>query len=199
MNDSRPARRFRVRFLVIMAPLIALALGSFWLYEVMRRTASDFIPTPERKEPDFYVEKFSYIKLTKTGNAQYHFSGEKLTHNPQDDSYDITMPVISKLGNAQAPLTLRAKRARVKSDNSEVHLHDNVHMDRPASSTSESLRVRSEYLLLLPDEEVVKTDKSVIINFGSSTLTGTGMFANNATREFRLTSNVHGTYQAAPH
>jgi lipopolysaccharide export system protein LptC len=42
----------------------------------------------------------------------------------------------------------------------------------------------------------VKTDKPVVITTGQAKLTGTGMVANNATRELHLTSNVHGTYQA---
>ena len=33
------------------------------------------------------------------------------------------------------------------------------------------------------------------ITLGRSVLTGVGMLANNATREFRLMSKVHGTYQ----
>jgi lipopolysaccharide export system protein LptC len=51
-------------------------------------------------------------------------------------------------------------------------------------------------MLVLPEEDVVKTDKHVDITLGRSTLSGTGMYANNATSEFRLSSNVHGTYQA---
>ncbi|MGH8806748.1 MAG: LPS export ABC transporter periplasmic protein LptC [Noviherbaspirillum sp.] len=194
MNDARAGRRFR--FMVVLALLIALALGSFWLFEVMRRATDDAIPNAGRTEPDFYVEKFSYVKMSGNGRAQYHFSGARLTHNPQDGSYDILRPVVSKLGSTEAPMTLRAARARVSSDNSQVHLHDNVRMDRPASPSNEPLLVTSEYLLLLPDEDVVKTDKPVAITVGRSTLNGTGMYANNATRELRLASNVHGTYQA---
>lgn len=193
MNEPS-ARRFRI--VAILAPLIALALGSFWLLEVMHRSASDAIPTPERKEPDFYVEKFSYLKMTKTGQAQYHFTGAKMTHNPVDDSYDIEQPVINNVGSEHGQITMRADRARVNSDNSEVHMYSNVHMDRPATATTEALHARSEYLLVLPDDDVAKTDKPVEILIGRSKLTGTGMVANNATREFRLASNVHGTYQA---
>ncbi|WP_247869638.1 LPS export ABC transporter periplasmic protein LptC [Herbaspirillum sp. ST 5-3] len=176
-------------------PAIALALGSFWLLEVMRRSASDFIPNQERSEPDFYVEKFSYVKLGKTGKVQYHFSGAKLTHNPKDDSYDITLPVINNLGEATMPMTMRSERAHVNSDNSRIQLFNNVQVDRPASATSQHLHATSEYLLVLPDDEVMKTDEPVEITVGASTLSGVGMFADNATREFRLTSNVHGTYQ----
>ena len=189
-------RPWRIRFVMTLAPLVVLALASFWLYEVMRRATDTEAPGPERKEPDFYVEKFSYVKLSKTGAAQYHFAGERLTHNPQDDSYDIVKPVVSNISNAESPMTIRAERARVNSDNSQVHLYENVRMDRPASPTSEPVRVRTEYMLVLPDDDVMKTDKPVEITTDRAKLTGTGMIANNATREFNLTSNVHGTYQA---
>lgn len=193
MRGERTARRFRL--LAILAPLIALALGSFWLFEVMRRASDDIVPMPERKEPDFYVEQFSYVKMSKTGKAEYHFSGERLTHNPQDDSYDIVKPVVKNLSNAEAPMTIRAEHAKVNSDYSEVHLYNNVHVERPASATRQAMQIETEYLLLLPDEDVIQTDKPVDITMGQSKLMGSDMYVNNATREFRLNSNVHGTYQ----
>jgi lipopolysaccharide export system protein LptC len=163
----------------------------------MRRSSSDYVPNLARSEPDFYVEKFSYVKMSRTGAARYHISGERLTHNPLDDSYDIQQPVLNNQSDSNGPpMTVRADRGRVDSDNSKVHLYDNVQMDRAASPKSESLRVKSEYMLVLPDEDVVQTDKPVQITLGQSKLNGTGMFANNATRELRLSSNVHGTYQA---
>jgi len=189
---------FRFRLVAIIAPLIALALGSFWLFEVLRRAGDEAMPAAERKEPDFYVEKFSYVKIGKTGKAQYHFSGAKMTHNPQDDSYDIVLPVINSVGKegGRGPMVIRAERATVNDDNSEIHLYENVQLDRPATANAQAMHVRSEYMLVLPDDDIVKTDKPVKISVGQSVLTGTGMVANNATRELQLSNNVHGTYQA---
>ncbi len=189
-------RPWRIRFFMTLAPLVVLALASFWIYEVMRRATDTSVPNPARSEPDFYVEKFSFVKLSKTGAAQYHFSGERLTHNPQDGSYDIVQPIVRNVSNAQSPIVIKAERARVSSDNSEVHLYENVRMDRQKGQDADPLHVRTEYMLVLPDDDVMKTDKPVEITTESAKLTGTGMYANNATREFRLTSNVHGTYQA---
>jgi lipopolysaccharide export system protein LptC len=93
---------------------------------------------------------------------------------------------------------MRSKRAHVNSDNSEIRMYDNVHIDRPASAQGGHLHITSDYMLLLPDDEIMKTDKAVVITLDLSRLTGIGMFANNATREFSLASNVHGTYQAPP-
>lgn len=196
MNGPRSVWRFRI--LTILALMIALALGSFWLLEVMRRAINDVTPKAARTEPDFYVENFNYVKLSPSGQAQYHFSGTRLTHNPQDDSYDIQHPVVSSISPERPPMTMRSERAHVNSDNSEVHMYDNVHIDRPASAQGGHLHITSDYMLLLPDDEVMKTDKAVVITLDLSRLTGIGMFANNATREFSLASNVHGTYQAPP-
>ena len=55
--------------------------------------------------------------------------------------------------------------------------------------------LKTEYLLLLPDEDIARTDKPVEITMGQSIMTGTGMIANNATQEFQLLHNVRGTYQ----
>ncbi|OWW22338.1 LPS export ABC transporter periplasmic protein LptC [Noviherbaspirillum denitrificans] len=189
-------RPWRIRFFMTLAPLVVLALASFWLYEVMRRATDTVLPSPQRSEPDFYVEKFSYVKLSKTGAAKYHVAGDRLTHNPQDDSYDIVKPVMRNISNPEAPTTIRAERGSVNSDNSKVHLYDNVQMDRPATPTSQSVHIRTEYMLVLPDDDVMKTDRPVEITTDRARLTGTGMLANNATRELNLTSNVHGTYQA---
>lgn len=191
MNES--TRLFRL--VMILAPLIVLALGSFWLLEVLRRSSDEHVPNRTRTEPDFYVEKFNYVKIAQDGKAQYHFSGARLTHNPQDDSYDIELPVVSSVGKSEQPITVRSETAHVNSDNSEVHMYRDVEVDRPASGDTEHFHAKSEYLLVLPDDDVMKTDKPVEITLGRSVLTGVGMLANNATREFRLMSKVHGTYQ----
>lgn len=191
MNNT--TRSFRL--LVVLAPLVALALGSFWLMEVMRRASEDIVPTVKRTDPDFYVERFSYVKLSPHGRPQYHFSGARLIHNPTDDSYAIERPEIHSLNAERPPMNLHAEQALVNSDNSEVRLYRDVQLDRPATPAAEHLHVSSEYMLLLPDDDIVRTDKPVQISLGTATLNGTGMYANNATRELQLSSSVHGTYQ----
>lgn len=185
----------RIRWLLLLALAVSLALGSFWVLKVMRQNLSDSMPSIPRNEPDYYVEKFKFVKMTPTGQVHYALSGARLTHNPQDSSYEIQQPTIMSLSDHQPPITVRADRAISEQENSKVHLYDNVHVDRPASSATEHFHITSNYLLALPDDDVMQTDKPVEITLGASTLTGTGMYVNNATREFRLASDVRGIYQ----
>jgi lipopolysaccharide export system protein LptC len=193
MSTARFANRFSMA--VMLALGTALVLGSFWVLEVMRRASSDSIPDLPRNEPDYYVEKFNFVRMSKTGEAQYNISGKRLTHNPTDDSHAIELPVVNSLSNDRPPMTTNAMRAMIERDNTKVHMYENVHVDRAATATSDHFHLKSEYLLILPDDDVMQTDKPVEITLGTSRLTGTGMIANNATRELRLSSNVHATYQ----
>jgi lipopolysaccharide export system protein LptC len=196
MNSAQSANRFRVSVIIALATV--LALGSFWLLEVMRQRSADLMPDKPRSEPDYYVEKFNFVRMSKTGQAQYSISGKKLVHNPVDDSHAIQLPVVNSLSNERPPMTTRAERAIVNGDNSKVHLYDDVQIDRPATPANEYFHLKSQYLLLLPDDDVMQTDKPVEITLGTSLLNGTGMVANNATRELRLSSDVHATYRPLP-
>jgi lipopolysaccharide export system protein LptC len=195
MSNGRPTNRLRLG--VIIALLVTLALGSFWVLEVQRRSMSDTFSVLPKNEPDYTVEKFNFVRMAKTGEARYNISGMKLTHYPDNDSFEIEHPLLNSLTKNQSPMSMRAERAIVDNVANRVHMYRDVQVDRPASGTSEHFHLNSEYLMLLPDDDIMQTDKPVDITFGSSKLTGVGMFANNATREFRLSGNVHGTYQAA--
>lgn len=185
-----------VRLIILIAFSAALALGSFWLLEVMQRKTEDSMPARVRTEPDFYVENFNFVRMAKTGEARYNLTGTEMKHYPQDDSYQIQNPVMHSYGVDRPPMVSRSLRATITNNNSEVHMYDNVHIDRPASATSQHFQLKTSYLLLLPDDDVMKTPKPVELQLGLSVLTGAGMFANNATGEFRLSSNVKGLYQA---
>jgi lipopolysaccharide export system protein LptC len=59
---------------------------------------------------------------------------------------------------------------------------------RPATPKSQAMRIRSDALTVLPDEELMKTDKPVEMQLGAATVRGTGMTANNATQQVHLAS-----------
>ena len=194
MKTTRPANG--ARLIVLVALSAALALGSFWLVQVMEKKTEESMPDRVRTESDFYVEKFNFVRMGKSGEARYNLTGSEMKHYPQDDSYQITNPIMRSYSAERSPMVTRSLRATVSNNSSEVHMYDDVHIDRPASATSQHFQLKTSYLLILPDDDVMKTPKPVQLQVGKSTLNGSGMFANNATGEFSLSSNVKGQYQA---
>ncbi len=193
MKTMRPTTS--VRLIVLIAVAAALALGSFWLVEVMKKQTEDSIPDRVRTEPDFYVEKFNFVRMAKSGEARYNLTGTEMKHYPQDGSYQIQNPVMHSYSADRPPMVSSSLRATVNNNSTEVHMYDNVHIDKPASAKSQQFQLKTSYLLILPDEDVMKTPKPVELQLGKSILKGSGMFANNATGEFRLSSKVTGQYQ----
>ncbi len=114
MSDARPANRFRLG--VIIAIVAALALGSFWLLEVMRKQIADGGPDQPRSEPDYFVEKFNFVRMSVAGQAQYNIAGKRLEHNPADDTHAIKLPVVNSLSADRPPMVTHSERALVNSD-----------------------------------------------------------------------------------
>ena len=195
---SRVNQHNRFQLGVMLALCTALVLGSFWLLEVIRKKGeADTARTP-RVAPDFYVDKFTFVKIAKSRAARYNVSGDVLTHFPADDSYEVTHPIINNLASGRPTMVMRSNTAHINSDSSEIRMSGNVDIDRPAFGTSSHFHLKSTYLVLLPDDDIMKTDQPVDLLLGTQTLRGTGMLANNATRQLDLAHRVHGQYLPMP-
>ncbi|UUZ51714.1 LPS export ABC transporter periplasmic protein LptC [Massilia sp. B-10] len=46
----------------------------------MQRDDSELSVNPSRDEPDYIVEKFSFVRMDANGQPHYLFYGDKLTH-----------------------------------------------------------------------------------------------------------------------
>ncbi len=197
MNSPAPHRRrtaHRYRLMLLIVGAIGLALGSFWLLQLMHGTGPAGAPEARTSEPDYYVENFTFVRMSKTGQARYNVAGRRLIHRPDNDTYEITLPVVHSFSTEQPPLMMRSETAIAVPDSSIIHMIDKVEVDRPASASANHFHLKSALLDILPDDDVIRTDRPVDLTLGSARLTGTGLYVNNATREFRLAQRVHGVF-----
>jgi lipopolysaccharide export system protein LptC len=197
MSDARSANRLRLLIIIVLST--ATALGSLWVREVMRRGIDNASPATQRSDPDYFVEKFNFVRTSKIGQARYAISGIKLTHFPKEDNYEIVLPIVKSLSVDRPSITMRAQRALANSDASQVQMFDDVQVDRPESKMAPHFHMKSEYMMIFPDDDIMQTDKAVDIVQGTTEMTGAGMYANNATLNFTLAHNVHATVQPQKH
>lgn len=187
--------RRRYPALLLLAAGSLLAALSFWALEIARRSADDTREPTVRTEPDYFIEDFTYTRMSVSGKAQYVISGKKLIHYPVDDSSTVEQPSVRSYSSLRDPMTLRARTAKITSDQKELHFYDDVILERPQTRGSDSLRVDSDYMLALPNQDIVKTDKKVVIQLGTSRMEGTGMIADNGKHQLNLQSQVSGHYE----
>lgn len=193
MNENI-RRRYPALLLLGFGSLLAAV--SFWALEVALRGGEEKRPQTARTDPDYFIEDFSYTRLAPNGKAQYLITGKRLVHYPTDDSSIIERPTVRSFSAKSSPMTLRAQRAKITKQQRELHLYDDVRLERPQTRGADSLVVESDYMLALPDEDLVKTDRPVVIRVGESRLTGTGMVADNAKHQLNLQSKVTGFYES---
>lgn len=186
---KRTAHRWRLVFVMLTGTF--LAFGSFWLVQVFEGGDEAMQAEALKNEPDYIVEKFSYVRMTADGKPRYLISGDKLTHRPLDDSADVVKPLVRSVGEGAPPTVISAKTARIDHHNTQVHLEGNVEIDRkPAAGNG--LHLKTEALTIFPDEDQMKTDRPVRMEVSDgTTVTGTGMFIDNASRKIDINSKVH--------
>ena len=185
----------RVPALVLLGAVTLLAAGSFWLVQLSQQSAVQTTPQSDRTEPDYFVENFTYSKVDASGRVEYVIEGAKMTHYPADKRSVINKPVVRNFSPSRPPTTVRAETANINGDHTELKLIDNVILERAQTRGDEPLTITSDYMLVLPKKDIVKTDRHVDIRVGSMHMSGTGMLANNATRQLTLESRVNGIFQ----
>lgn len=191
----------RIRSWLGVALLGLIMLGSFWIYEVMRRNNEDRVNAAKiRSEPDYFVEDFNFVRLSQSGKTNYRVTGEKLTHFPQEDEFEILQPRIVGIDEDKTPMLIRADRAIVKQKlresanakpEDQIHMIDNVIIERAKSASAAPIIMETSTLILFPDSEKMKTDARVKMTTHRATISAFGMEANNADQKVRFLKNVH--------
>lgn len=194
-HNKRTAHRWPL--IGLMLGGVFLALGSFWLVQIMHDPEAQGGVT-KAGEPDYIVENFSFVRMSPAGQPRYVISGARLAHRPDIDVSDIEKPVMHSMTPDRPPMTVTSNTAVVQHVQNQVDMMGNVDANRPASATTQALHIRSEALTALPDDEIVKTDLPVDITLGTSKLTGVGMVANNATQTLHVAHHGQIIYPPRP-
>jgi lipopolysaccharide export system protein LptC len=188
-------KRGRASNLFPLLLLLALAVMSFWLERAVQAPEYDKSGRT-RHDPDFITEKFGITKMSATGKPEYTLSAERMLHYPDDESTSIEAPRMVQRREGAPPIVVQADRGLVSRNGEEASFYGNVVVVREAAPGQSELRVQTEYLQVVPDRDLARTDKPVLITEGRSRLSGVGMEINNKTRQFALQSQVRGTLDA---
>ncbi|MTW09581.1 LPS export ABC transporter periplasmic protein LptC [Pseudoduganella eburnea] len=184
MRNQRIAHRFRLS--VGMVLVLTAALGSFYLLQLLNRAGEQIQADKRANEPDYIIENFSFVHMSKEGKPSYIIAGDKLTHRPIDDSSVIDKPRVHSLASDKPPMEILSQTARVDQGNSRVTLNGTVTIDRAAAPDAQAMHMATEKLVVFPDEDRMETDLPVKMKLGDATATANSMRANNATREVHL-------------
>jgi lipopolysaccharide export system protein LptC len=185
----------RVTPLLPLALMALLGLLTLWLQYAVREGAGGDSQAPGH-EPDAIVENFTVQSLDSTGKLLYTFSAPKMQHFADDGSGEVLYPRVVQIATEGGNFIATANRGTIDRKGEEAFLYGNVLVLREATAGEPELRARTEYLHVLAGPGILRTNQSVTISDGKSTLTGVGMIINKTKQQFTLQSQVRGTFDA---
>ncbi len=182
-----------LRYVPILIAML-IALGTYWLAEQARRVELQHAPSPSN--PDFVVEGVRMSRMDAQGTVQTIVSATRMTHVPQSDRATLEQPRVLQNAPGKPPVTITADRGESRNNSEVVDLEGNVVIRRAATADAPMLTVRTDLLHLYPDEDTARTDRDVAIEYGRSTLVGTGMQFSNVDRTLLIQHKARGLIAA---
>jgi len=147
-----------------------------------------------RHDPDFVVEKFTAMRMNPDGSQRYAIRGERMTHYPDDNSTELARPRFVHFDPRTAQVRIDANEALVSRDGDLVHFKGDVHIVRDAYADQRAMSLETDYLQLVPDEDLATTDKPVTLRQGDTVVKSVGMRYDHGARILQLQSQVKVTY-----
>lgn len=184
----------RVNHLLPIILLLLLGAMTLWL-RVSIETTTSFEPGRNRHDPDAIVENVRTVKLDERGRPQYHLSAKRLLHYPDNDSMELIQPRFTR-NDANAALTVTANRGTLNQEQKEGQFFGDVDLRRESRGSKDALRVQTQYMQLLMDREIARTDRAVTVTQASSTLSGVGLEYDRKSGKLALLSEVKGSFYA---
>ncbi len=175
--------------------LVLLAALSYWL----DRAAQSPFTSPQKPlshAADYSADKLLATRMDLNGSIRDTLYAVKMVHFADDDSTELEQPRFITHGQG-APLGITSKHARVSSHGGHLYFRGEVRITRAPPEGNNTLTVTTEYLHVMPDDHIAKTDHAVTLREPRLTLSASGMELNTETRVLKLTGGVKGVYHDA--
>jgi lipopolysaccharide export system protein LptC len=180
--------------LALMAVLAAL---TYWLDRLVQSPAA----APNallRHDPDYIVDNLLATRMDINGRIKNTLFTVKLVHFPDDDTTELTAPRFISYAKS-APVTITSKSGLVSSNGENVYFRDSVRVVRAPYGEKSEMVVNTDYLHVLPDDNIAKTDRAVTITDANMVVNAVGMEMNSETRIMLLNARVKGVYYDGKH
>ena len=175
--------------------LILLAALTYWLDRAVQGPAAQG-KTVLRHDPDYMVDKLLATRMDVNGRVRDTLHAAHMVHYPDDDSTELTKPRFMTFGQG-APMSITANHGLVSSNGGNLYFRGDVRAARAPYANNSELVVTTQYLHVLPDDNIARTDQPVTIQDASMTIDAVGMELNNETRILKLNAKVRGVYNTA--
>jgi lipopolysaccharide export system protein LptC len=185
--------RSSIFFPLILAGLLAVI--TFWINLAVEQQGPK-IDGSNRHDPDYTMHNFVTTQTDITGKLRYVLAAAEMLHYPDDDSTVLQRPRFTQYTTDKPYTQIEGLRGYISSDGEEVELVDNVKVVRQAFEGKGEMQLHTEKLLILPKQDIAKTNSPVVITQAPKTVIhGTGMIFDKKNQTVKLLSRVKVHYE----
>jgi lipopolysaccharide export system protein LptC len=183
---------------VIIYPIIlltVLAILTAWINYVVQPPQ----PKPDgssRHDPDYIMSNFVTTQTNINGSLRYKLAAAEMKHFPDNDTTDLQQPRYTQFTVGKPYTQVESLRGHVSSNGEQVQLLDKVRITRQAFAGKGEMTVDTDFLDILPNEDLVRTDKPVVIRQAPKTVIhATGMVYEKNNHTVTLLHKVRAHYE----
>ena len=189
------AIRTRSAIVYPIALLSILVIMTAWINHVVQPTKPK-LDGSSRHDPDYIMSNFVTTQTDINGDLRYKLASVEMKHFPDDDTTNLQQPRYIQF-SANKPYTqVQALRGHVSSNGDQVQLIDNVKITRQAFAEKGEMTIETNYLNVLPNEDLARTDSPVIIRQAPKTIIyATGMTYEKKNHTVTLLNKVRAHYE----
>ncbi len=188
-------RQFWLR-LSAWTPVLLLALAaafSWWVAQVvMRAEQNPRIGAAHSDLPDYLLRGFSAASYNAQGQLSAVLRGTQMVHLPASDTFDITAPQLRAVNPQGIVTTASALRGLSNKDGSNVQLLGQAVVERSGVPHQAPLIVRSEFLNIFPNQQIVQSNRPTVVQQGQTVFSGNAVDFNGIAG----TSSLQGRVKA---
>jgi lipopolysaccharide export system protein LptC len=185
--------RSAIFFPLVLATLLALV--TFWINLTVEEQGPK-IDGSNRHDPDYTMNNFVTTQTEPSGKLSYVLAAAEMLHYPDDDSTVLQRPRFTHFSTNKPYTQIEALRGYVSSNGEEIELVDNVKVVRQAFEGKGEMQVLTEKLIILPNQDIAKTDSAVLIKQAPKTvIRAKGMVFDKKNQTIKLFNRVKVHYE----
>ncbi|MDO6564062.1 LPS export ABC transporter periplasmic protein LptC [Amphritea sp. 1_MG-2023] len=150
-------------------------------------------PNPAYQQADYYIVNGQIRDFSPTGKLKQQLSSTQLEHQPALQQILVTNPEM-QIYNAQQPSRKVSSLRGIISDNDDKIVLEGKVLFQDNPDPTQANMLRTESLVILPQENIAKTDQRVTISSRLGVTTSVGMTIDTDSGILNLLSDVTGVY-----
>ncbi len=170
--------------------LLVVALTTFFLQQQGVQ--------PEKQDSgysgfDLFIEDIHMQITSKTGETRYRLGASKITHFPDEDYFELTMPSLDVL-QSNASWSLSSASGRISSKGQDIFLAGAVDILQMDANNIQRIRVLSSDIMIKLNKKTAETDHRATITGPGYRVSTTGFRADFGNNLLELKSQVKGVF-----